>query len=151
MPTLQVMSDYLRRQCNETSATTTGSGENSVEQIDQEMGNAAMCAELKVEGALGRAFNRIAGVSESNQDPSGVGFTNAERVKHTEHTRFLCYLQGSARGCLGGRSLELSRKPHLEPTCRCYCGGKLRYGKSALLEVFPENSAWNGRNDPPVP
>ena len=42
------------------------------------MGNAAMCEELKVEGALGRAFNRIAGVSESNKDPTGLAFNNAD-------------------------------------------------------------------------
>ena len=78
------MSDYLRRQCKDTNATTTGSGDSSAEQIDQEMGNAAMCEELKVEGALGRAFNRIAGVSESNQDPSGVGFTNADLHKYLD-------------------------------------------------------------------
>lgn len=78
MPTLLRMSDYLRRQCKDTSTTSSGSGENSPEQLDQEMGNAAMCEELKVEGALGRAFNRIAGASESNQDPNGLGFTNAD-------------------------------------------------------------------------
>jgi len=78
------MSDYLRRQCKDTNATTTGSGDSSAEQIDQEMGNAAMCEELKVEGALGRAFNRIAGVSESNQDPNGVGFTNADLQKYLD-------------------------------------------------------------------
>ena len=72
------MSDYLRRQCQETSSTTSGTGESSPEQIDQEMGNAAMCEELKVEGALGRAFNRIAGVSESNKDPTGLAFNNAD-------------------------------------------------------------------------
>ena len=33
---------------------------------------------MKVEGALGRAFNRIAGVSESNQDAAGLSFNVVE-------------------------------------------------------------------------
>ena len=78
------MSDYLHRQCKETSTTASGSGDSTPEQIDQEMGNAAMCEDLKVEGALGRAFNRIAGVSESNQDSAGLGFTNADLQKYLD-------------------------------------------------------------------
>jgi hypothetical protein len=83
------MSDYLRRQCKDTSTTTTGPAGSSPEQIDPEMGNAAMCEELKVEGALGRAFNRIAGASESNKDPNGLAFTNADLEQYLDsHLRF---------------------------------------------------------------
>lgn len=44
-------------------------------QFDQEMGNTAAADLLKVQGSLGRAFNRIVGVSENNTDAVGLAFS----------------------------------------------------------------------------
>ena len=49
-----------------------------------EMSNEERQRMLQVSGNLGRAFNRIAGVSESNTDPSGLAFTNADLKRYLE-------------------------------------------------------------------
>jgi hypothetical protein len=71
---LVVMSDYSRRS-NQTvdqnglQSSDTGSG------FEQPQGNSAAQEAVKVQGALGRAFNRISGVSEGNTDASGLAFS----------------------------------------------------------------------------
>lgn len=74
MPKLAVMSDYSRRQNNQSSQGSTDSGLSDM-QFDQEMGNTAAQDLLKVQGNLGRAFNRIVGVSESNTNAVGLAFS----------------------------------------------------------------------------
>ena len=49
-----------------------------------EMSNEERQQLLKVSGSLGRAFNRIAGVSESNTDPSGLAFTRDDLKRYLE-------------------------------------------------------------------
>ena len=68
------MSDYSRRQNNQSSQGSTDSGLSDM-QFDQEMGNTAAADLLKVQGSLGRAFNRIVGVSENNTDAVGLAFS----------------------------------------------------------------------------
>lgn len=48
--------------------------------MDQPIGNAATLDEMKIEGAFGRVFNRIAGESESNSEAQNTSF-NVEDVK----------------------------------------------------------------------
>ena len=73
------MSDYTRRTelHREGNGQTNGSSEP---EFSQEMGNSAAQDMMKVEGALGRVFNRIAGVAESNTDPAGLAF-KSENLK----------------------------------------------------------------------
>jgi hypothetical protein len=68
------MSDYSRRsnqtvEQNASDSSATGSG------YEQPLGNSAAQDAVKVQGALGRAFNRIAGVSEGNTDATGLAFS----------------------------------------------------------------------------
>lgn len=49
-----------------------------------EMSNEERQQLLKVSGNLGRAFNRIAGVSESNTDPTGLAFTRDDLKRYLE-------------------------------------------------------------------
>jgi len=68
------MSDFSRRN---TVSDGQGTSESSATTADfsQPQGNAAVQEMVKVEGALGRAFNRIAGVSEGNTDAANLAFT----------------------------------------------------------------------------
>ena len=68
------MSDYSRRK-PPGSFQGPGGSPHSEMQYDQDMGNSAAVDLLKVQGSLGRAFNRIAGVSESNTDAVGLAFS----------------------------------------------------------------------------
>ena len=54
-------------------------------QFDQEMGNSAAADLMKVQGNLGRAFNRIAGVSEDNTSALGLAFSRDDLKNYIEH------------------------------------------------------------------
>jgi len=54
---------------NSSESLVTGSG------FEQPQGNSAAQDAVKVHGALGRAFNRIAGVSEGNTDATDLAFS----------------------------------------------------------------------------
>jgi len=47
-------------------------------EFSQEMGNSAAQDMMKVEGALGRVFNRIAGVAESNTEAASLAFSEEQ-------------------------------------------------------------------------
>ena len=70
------MSDYARRNSQNQSSGSQTSGVSEPE-FSQEMGNSAAQDMMKVDGALGRVFNRIAGVAESNTDAANLAFTEA--------------------------------------------------------------------------
>ena len=76
------MSDYSRRNNNGSTSSSGESSTSSAEaaQVDQPIGNAATLDEMKIEGAFGRVFNRIAGESESNSEAQNTSF-NVEDVK----------------------------------------------------------------------
>jgi len=74
------MSDYARRNGPNQNSGSQPAGVSEPE-FSQEMGNSAAQDMMKVEGALGRVFNRIAGVSESNTEAANVSF-NEEKLKH---------------------------------------------------------------------
>ncbi|MGB0638460.1 MAG: hypothetical protein ACPGTU_03945 [Myxococcota bacterium] len=82
MTTLIEMSDYSRRNNNGSTSSSGESSTSSAEaaQVDQPIGNAATLDEMKIEGAFGRVFNRIAGESESNSEAQNTSF-NVEDVK----------------------------------------------------------------------
>lgn len=82
MTTLFEMSDYSRRNDNGSTSSSGGSSTSSAEaaQVDQPIGNAATLDEMKIEGAFGRVFNRIAGESESNSEAQNTSF-NVDDVK----------------------------------------------------------------------
>jgi hypothetical protein len=48
------------------------------------MGNAAAQDQMRVSGALGRVFNRIAGIAESNTSPEGLFVTRADLKRYLE-------------------------------------------------------------------
>jgi len=71
---LVLMSDYSRRNqrlVGENATTTTAAAAD----FEQPLGNAAAQQTVKIDGALGRVFNRIAGESEGNKDPNDVQFS----------------------------------------------------------------------------
>ena len=78
------MSDYSRRRPSETTHGSGGTTENEI-QFDQEMGNSAAADLMKVQGNLGRAFNRIAGVSEDNTSATGLAFSRDDLKNYIEH------------------------------------------------------------------
>ena len=67
------MSDFSRRNTRETGLAPAASTPDSAG-YEQSGGNAAVQERMKVEGAMGRTFNRIAGVSEGNTDASNLAF-----------------------------------------------------------------------------
>ena len=71
---LAVMSDFSRRNQRLVGENATGGSTTSPE-FQQPLGNAAAQDAVKVEGALGRVFNRIAGVSEGNKDATDLMFS----------------------------------------------------------------------------
>jgi hypothetical protein len=54
-------------------------------QFDQDMGNSAALDLMKVQGNLGRVFNRIVGVSENNTDAAGLVFSRDDLKKYIEY------------------------------------------------------------------
>lgn len=54
-------------------------------EFDQDMGNSAALDLMKVQGNLGRAFNRIVGVSENNTDAAGLVFSRDDLKKYIEY------------------------------------------------------------------
>lgn len=84
------MSDYDRRNTSQTTETSSSSGTSDSMGLEdaatlEEVSNEERQRLLKVSGNLGRAFNRIAGVSESNTDPAGVGFGSEDLKRYLEH------------------------------------------------------------------
>jgi len=53
--------------------------------VEQEMGNAAAQEQMKVEGAIGRVFNRIIGESETKTDTFDRSFTKTEVKDYLEN------------------------------------------------------------------
>jgi len=78
------MSDYSRRNNEQTSSGGTNSSTAANDLFDQAMGNEEQQKLMKVSGNLGRAFNRIAGVSEGNTDPSGLAFSRDDLKRYLE-------------------------------------------------------------------
>jgi len=78
------MSDYSRRRTPGTSQGSAGNPHSDM-QFDQGMGNSAAVDLMKVQGNLGRAFNRIVGVSENNTDAVGLAFSRDDLKKYIEH------------------------------------------------------------------
>jgi len=77
------MSDYGRRNTGQTSDSSNSSDSADSVSLD-EVSNEERQRLLKISGNLGRAFNRIAGVSESNTDPAGVGFGTEDLKRYLE-------------------------------------------------------------------
>ena len=69
------MSDYSRRNTREGGGSLSNDSSASSAEFVQPEGNAAAQDMVKVDGVLGRMFNRIAGVSEGNTDPGKLAFT----------------------------------------------------------------------------
>lgn len=85
---LSGMSDYSTRNSS-TSTSEDTAAQHSEPEVLQDMGNGAALEMMKVQGALGRAFNRIAGVSESNTSAEGLAFTNSDLTRYLEdHLKF---------------------------------------------------------------
>ena len=85
------MPDYSSRTAADiTTASTDGGVVEPV--VEQEMGNGAVAEMLTVSGALGRTFNRIAGVSEGNTSAEGLGFTSADLKRYLDEQ--LSFAQG---------------------------------------------------------
>ena len=71
---LAVMSDFSRRNTREGGESSSDTSVSSAD-YTQPQGNAAAQDMVKVDGVLGRMFNRIAGVSEGNTDAAKLAFT----------------------------------------------------------------------------
>ena len=71
------MSDYARRSGSEQTGGGQPTGVSQPE-FSQDMGNSAAQDMMKVEGALGRVFNRISGAAESNTDAASLAFSEEQ-------------------------------------------------------------------------
>jgi hypothetical protein len=78
------MPEHSTRNRSTAQTSSTDTGLTPGDEFDQELGNADRQELLKVTGSLGRAFNRIAGVSESNTDPTGLAFKESDLKTYLE-------------------------------------------------------------------